>query len=161
MPESVIHKRVAQLGSKYARILWDRQEGRCFWCGKRMSRTRFTSPARPKDLDDIVATIDHLVPLALGGDNTLDNLRLACHRCNHLRGLWLQPIALAAQNRVLRQRALQLTCDLRSKEEQIKQNLTLLNRLADALAGWTELSFVGVLKRAWQEWRGGFISFSR
>ena len=31
-------------------------------------------------------TIDHVVPLALGGRNRLDNLRFACAQCNHAKG---------------------------------------------------------------------------
>jgi 5-methylcytosine-specific restriction endonuclease McrA len=31
-------------------------------------------------------TIDHAVPLALGGTNRLENLRLACGQCNHRKG---------------------------------------------------------------------------
>lgn len=31
-------------------------------------------------------TIDHIVPLALGGENSLDNLVLACYACNQHKG---------------------------------------------------------------------------
>ena len=32
------------------------------------------------------ATVDHIIPHALGGATTLDNLRAACYRCNSSRG---------------------------------------------------------------------------
>jgi 5-methylcytosine-specific restriction endonuclease McrA len=31
-------------------------------------------------------TIDHRMPLVLGGDNSLDNLVLACYECNQRKG---------------------------------------------------------------------------
>jgi len=32
------------------------------------------------------ATVDHLVPRSVGGTNGIANMRLACHKCNQLRG---------------------------------------------------------------------------
>lgn len=50
-----------------------RRDGfRCRWCG---------APAR-----DCRLTIDHIVPLSRGGDNTDENLCAACERCNMGRG---------------------------------------------------------------------------
>ena len=34
------------------------------------------------ELTDKTATVDHIVPLARGGSNWLDNLQLACKKCN-------------------------------------------------------------------------------
>lgn len=45
----------------------------CCWCG-----TRFDSVK--------AATIEHIVPLARGGSNRDDNLRLSCEPCNKARG---------------------------------------------------------------------------
>ncbi|WP_204153736.1 HNH endonuclease [Leptolyngbya sp. CCY15150] len=36
-------------------------------------------------------TLDHLKPKSRGGSNSLENLRLACSRCNHSRGDSLYP----------------------------------------------------------------------
>lgn len=53
-----------------------------------------------KDCEEL-STIDHIVPLSKGGGNTLDNLVMACYRCNQQKGnlslsefkpLMLQPI---------------------------------------------------------------------
>lgn len=48
----------------------ERDLGRCCWCG---------SPAPD-------GTVEHLLPLSLGGRATMDNLRWACRPCNHGRG---------------------------------------------------------------------------
>jgi hypothetical protein len=38
------------------------------------------------ELDEDTATIDHIVPLALGGSDTSENVRTACRSCNSRRG---------------------------------------------------------------------------
>ncbi|MEH1777094.1 HNH endonuclease [Nostoc sp.] len=45
---------------------------RCFWCECHLT---------PE-----IMTIDHYIPLSLGGSNKTDNLRLACYGCNQKRG---------------------------------------------------------------------------
>lgn len=50
---------------------------RCFYGGRAL---RMTGEG------GIQATIDHVVPLSAGGTWELDNLRLACSPCNHLKG---------------------------------------------------------------------------
>jgi 5-methylcytosine-specific restriction endonuclease McrA len=44
----------------------------CFWC--------------QKELNSITATLDHVVPKALGGNWSIENCVLACSNCNALRG---------------------------------------------------------------------------
>ena len=55
--------------SKRKRILL-RAKGRCMKCGS------------GKNLE-----IDHVVPLAKGGSNRLENLQLLCQRCNRMKGV--------------------------------------------------------------------------
>ena len=55
--------------SKRKRILL-RDKGRCVKCGSK------------KNLE-----IDHVVPLARGGSNRLENLQLLCQRCNRMKGV--------------------------------------------------------------------------
>ena len=55
--------------SKRKRILL-RGKGRCMKCGSK------------KNLE-----IDHVVPLARGGSNRLENLQLLCQRCNRMKGV--------------------------------------------------------------------------
>lgn len=45
---------------------------RCFWCECRLTQETIT--------------IDHYIPLSLGGSNETENLRLACYGCNQKRG---------------------------------------------------------------------------
>ena len=55
--------------SKRKRILL-RGKGRCMKCGSK------------KNLE-----IDHVVPLARGGSNRLENLQLLCRDCNRMKGV--------------------------------------------------------------------------
>lgn len=48
--------------------VYERDSYKCQYCGKQL--TRFT------------ATLDHVTPVAAGGDNSFDNLRTACLSCN-------------------------------------------------------------------------------
>ncbi|AXH46940.1 HNH endonuclease [Mycobacterium phage Aminay] len=53
---------------------------------------------RAGHLDPRSFTIDHIVPLALGGEDTLDNLAAACRKCNRDKSDtppadWRPPIA--------------------------------------------------------------------
>ena len=51
---------------------------RCHLCGKDVDLSTINQPTS--------ATMDHLVPLALGGWHDLNNLRLAHHLCNSMKG---------------------------------------------------------------------------
>ena len=56
-------------------LVWDRGK-RCAICGRKI-----------KDLDDL--TIDHIIPLAKGGKNTIENYQLAHKKCNELKGQFM------------------------------------------------------------------------
>ncbi|MFN6537943.1 MAG: HNH endonuclease [Nostoc sp. EkiNYC01] len=45
---------------------------KCFWCGCNLTLNAIT--------------VDHYIPLSLGGSNKIKNLRLACNGCNNKRG---------------------------------------------------------------------------
>lgn len=51
---------------------------RCHLCGKAVDLSTINQPTS--------ATMDHLVPLALGGWHDLSNLRPAHHMCNSMKG---------------------------------------------------------------------------
>lgn len=55
------------------------QEQGCFYCGRHLSLRKFFSSLR-------YATVDHFIPLALGGREHISNVVLACGRCNHKKG---------------------------------------------------------------------------
>lgn len=56
------------------------QNDRCHWCSRVMHF------AIDKRASKLYATFDHVTPRCQGGSNALDNLVLACFKCNHRRG---------------------------------------------------------------------------
>jgi hypothetical protein len=60
-------------------FIYERDNWTCYLCGT--SVDRHSSP-----LDPLYPTLDHVMPLALGGTHTADNLRLACRACNMAKG---------------------------------------------------------------------------
>jgi hypothetical protein len=69
-------------------IVWYRQHRphNCFYCGRslqtRPRRSRSWPHGRPKPNQ---RTMDHVVPLGLGGANTSWNQVACCHPCNNLK----------------------------------------------------------------------------
>lgn len=68
--ESVNAKRRQFLASERA-VIYNRNKGRCALCGRFLPCNAFT--------------IDHIVPLAKGGTNELDNLQCTCKTCNLIK----------------------------------------------------------------------------
>jgi len=54
-------------------------EGRCIHCNARLVVLGDGMPVGP-------ITVEHLVPTSAGGTDALNNLALACARCNHEKG---------------------------------------------------------------------------
>lgn len=52
-------------------MLYKQYDGKCQLCGKKLT------------LDDM--TLDHIVPLNLGGADKLENIQIACFACNQLK----------------------------------------------------------------------------
>lgn len=68
--------------STFERVTWQGREaweGRCIHCRRRLLIGKDGEPIGP-------ATIEHIVPRGQGGSDELDNLALACARCNHQKG---------------------------------------------------------------------------
>ncbi len=61
--------------------IYTRDGGRCVYCGTSTRRTR-SGLHRAANR----ATLDHVIPKALGGPLTCENLVLACQACNNERG---------------------------------------------------------------------------
>jgi hypothetical protein len=57
---------------KVRRAIFRREKGRCFYCDKRLRAGGWG--------------LDHVVPLALGGDNSSGNAVACCHGCNCAKG---------------------------------------------------------------------------
>ena len=58
------------------------QNGKCYLCGEQMCTD--VTPGKPPPSN--YATVDHIVPLVLGGANDRSNLALACRECNDDKG---------------------------------------------------------------------------
>lgn len=63
------------------RVKFERQDGRCWWCGERMTLERGKAKVVPANF----ATFEHLVRRADGGAGMPDNVVLACRVCNNER----------------------------------------------------------------------------
>lgn len=63
--------------------VFDRDKGICWICGKRcdFNDVRYTSKGI-KYCGDTHPVKDHVIPLSAGGDESWENVRLACWRCN-------------------------------------------------------------------------------
>lgn len=59
--------------------VFERDKWTCYMCGRRVDMWRGRMEA-------YTATLDHIVPLSLGGTHTLDNVRCACNECNYIKG---------------------------------------------------------------------------
>lgn len=55
--------------------LWDIQEGRCYYCGDPLRSPGSKNPFHK----------DHIIPLVEKGTNWIENIALACCRCNSLK----------------------------------------------------------------------------
>ena len=64
-------------------LLWDRQNGLCYYC-KRPMRRRERTPSDYNYPDD--ATLDHKTPRSAGGTNNIKNMVLSCFQCNSEKG---------------------------------------------------------------------------
>lgn len=62
----------------YRTILSEQQNHRCCWCKCRVTEIRDKKNS---------ATIEHIIPKSLGGEDHLDNYAVACYRCNNKRGI--------------------------------------------------------------------------
>jgi hypothetical protein len=51
----------------------------CFYCGRHISLRKFFSSLR-------YGTVDHFIPVSLGGRDNVSNVVLACGRCNRRKG---------------------------------------------------------------------------
>lgn len=53
------------------REVYDKMNGHCTYCGSELTMENMTA--------------DHIVPLANGGGDTIDNMMPACRSCNHYK----------------------------------------------------------------------------
>jgi 5-methylcytosine-specific restriction endonuclease McrA len=67
------------MGKARRRHLYQKQKGKCFWCGGTCLDVRIGG-----SFSDIF-TVDHIVPRSRGGSNEWGNLVGACYSCNAKR----------------------------------------------------------------------------
>lgn len=60
----------------------------CVYCQRNINSKQLF-PGRRGSVKRLGGTIDHFIPVALGGDDSDDNLVLACRECNRLKGMEL------------------------------------------------------------------------
>jgi hypothetical protein len=61
------------------RALWEREGGKCWYCGR-------DTMLNAGEQNPRLATVDHLIPRARGGVNNDTNRVNCCLRCNQLKG---------------------------------------------------------------------------
>lgn len=64
------------------RRVFERDKWRCQLCGCKVKRTTEWDPRQ--------ATIDHIIPLSLGGEHKYTNVQTACMECNSKKGATIQ-----------------------------------------------------------------------
>jgi len=65
--------------------MFKEQHGKCHYCGVRM-HILTSKQAKKAGMLDTMATYDHIVPDAHGGNYSRSNCVIACHHCNTTRG---------------------------------------------------------------------------
>lgn len=75
MEERVKHTKRKNFTQEKRKMIYDRAGGRCQLCGRKILY---------KDM-----TIDHIIPLAMNGNNSDDNLQCACKSCNRQKAAYL------------------------------------------------------------------------
>lgn len=71
-------------------VILQRQGRRCFYCFHPIS------PAKPPQGETCSqATLDHVVPLSLGGSHTYSNLVACCKECNFFKGNYPEQVDIS------------------------------------------------------------------
>lgn len=77
---------VYRVNADRRRQLWDKQDGRCWYCGEGVSCDHLLEERPNGSREDpegrVMPQIDHQHPRSRGGRSSADNLVLACVRCN-------------------------------------------------------------------------------
>lgn len=81
--KAVHRKCMAAISGAVQQRVWARDNFSCMYCSGKMGETQLT--------------VDHWIPLELGGGNNVTNLVSACRRCNKVKGD-LDPVDYCKQN---------------------------------------------------------------
>lgn len=66
-----LEKRRKKYSKEERKIIYNKSGGRCELCGQQLL------------LEDL--TLDHIIPLAMGGEDSMDNLQASCFACNQFK----------------------------------------------------------------------------
>ena len=70
--KTVVRKAQFAISGAVQQRIWARDGFQCLYCGQVMGKVQLT--------------VDHFVPLEMGGENVQDNLASACRQCNKQKG---------------------------------------------------------------------------
>lgn len=78
--------------------VWDRDGGSCAACSAQTPHPlSWGRTAGVRNKRGTFPTVDHIIPLSLGGTHTWDNVQLMCHSCNSRKGNGRKNLALSAR----------------------------------------------------------------
>lgn len=69
------------------RAVYERDKGRCYLCGELCDWNDYTRNGNHFIVGKQYPSIEHVIPLSRGGKHSWDNVRLAHHRCNTIKGI--------------------------------------------------------------------------
>lgn len=66
--------------------VFQKEKGRCYLCGGSCDFEDYQIIDGAFVVGSNYPTVEHVIPMCLGGDDSWENVRLACHRCNSIKG---------------------------------------------------------------------------
>lgn len=77
-----VRKRRKTLGKKERKEIIEKQNNRCFWCGREFGTYYVLSGKKGDKLCKLVVHIDHYIPYSVKNTDEKENLVASCNRCN-------------------------------------------------------------------------------
>ena len=104
------------IGAPVKKKLNSKSGKQCPICKEKMK----LSKQRQTPLDNTEATIEHILDLAIGGNNTLENFMIICHRCNEVNNQIMQDyLTISIEDKRLEIGSLDWRKELRTAEKKI------------------------------------------
>lgn len=66
--------------------VFQKEKGRCYLCGESCDFEDYQIIDGAFVVGPNYPTVEHVIPMCQGGDDSWENVRLACHRCNSIKG---------------------------------------------------------------------------
>ena len=104
------------IGAPVKKKLNSKSGKQCPICKEKMK----LSKQRQTPLDNTEATVEHILDLAIGGNNTLENFMIICHRCNEVNNQIMQDyLTISIEDKRLVIGSLDWRKELRASEKKI------------------------------------------